>query len=75
MKRMEINDIHFGFITLHNGLGAYRMIDVEDLTKHKMESEQMIITEELCKNVNRAKDEAAIFVLLALPYSVRWRQQ
>jgi len=57
MKRMEINDIHFGFITLHNGLGAYRMIDVEDLTKHKMESEQMIITEELCKNVNRAKDE------------------
>ncbi|MBF6627960.1 MAG: tRNA preQ1(34) S-adenosylmethionine ribosyltransferase-isomerase QueA [Proteiniphilum sp.] len=57
MKRMEISDIKFGFITLHNGLGAYRMIDVEDLTKHKMESEQMVITEGLCENVNKAKDE------------------
>ncbi len=57
MKRMEIRDIDFGFLTLHNGLGAYRMIDVEDLTKHKMESEQMAITEELCDKVNKAKDE------------------
>ena len=57
MKRMEIRDIEFGYLTLHNGLGAYRMIDVEDLTKHKMESEQMIITEELCHKVNHAKDE------------------
>jgi S-adenosylmethionine:tRNA ribosyltransferase-isomerase len=57
MKRMEISDINFGFITLHNGLGAYRMIDVEDLTKHKMESEQMVISEGLCRKVNRAKDE------------------
>lgn len=57
MKRMEIRDVNFGFLTLHNGLGAYRMIDVEDLTKHKMESEQMIISEELCKQVNNAKDE------------------
>lgn len=57
MKRMEIKDIDFGFITLHNGLGAYRMIDVEDLTKHKMESEQMSISAELCQRVNKAKDE------------------
>lgn len=57
MKRMEIRDINFGFLTLHNGLGAYRMIDVEDLTKHKMESEQISITEELCQKVNKAKDE------------------
>ncbi|MFA6701850.1 MAG: tRNA preQ1(34) S-adenosylmethionine ribosyltransferase-isomerase QueA [Dysgonamonadaceae bacterium] len=57
MKRMEINDIDYGFITLHNGLGAYREIDVEDLTKHKMDSEQIIITEDLCVNVNKAKDE------------------
>jgi S-adenosylmethionine:tRNA ribosyltransferase-isomerase len=56
MKRMQIRDIEFGFLTLHNGLGAYRMIDVEDLTKHKMESEQIVITEELCEQVNRAKD-------------------
>lgn len=57
LKRMEIRDIDFGYVTLHNGLGAYRMIDVEDLTKHKMESEQMIVTEELCQKVNKAKDE------------------
>lgn len=57
MKRMEIKDIDFGFLTLHNGLGAYRIIDVEDLTKHKMESEQMFISEELCEKVNKAKDE------------------
>jgi S-adenosylmethionine:tRNA ribosyltransferase-isomerase len=55
MKRMEIKDIEFDYLTVHNGLGAYRMIDVEDLTKHKTESEQMIITEELCKRVNNAK--------------------
>lgn len=57
MKRMEIRDVNFGFLTLHNGLGAYRTIDVEDLTKHKMESEQISITEELCQKVNKAKDE------------------
>lgn len=57
MKRMEIRDIDFGYLTLHNGLGAYRMIDVEDLTKHKMESEQIHISAELCEKVNRTKDE------------------
>ena len=58
MKRMEIKDIEFDFLTAHNGLGAYRMIDVEDLTKHKMESEQIIVTEKLCHRVNKAKDSA-----------------
>ena len=53
---MEIRDIEFGYLTLHNGLGAYRKIDVEDLTKHKIESEQIIISEELCNQVNNAKD-------------------
>lgn len=56
MKRMEIKGVDFGFLTLHNGLGAYRDIDVEDLTKHKMDSEHMIITDELCQQVNKAKD-------------------
>ena len=56
MKRMEIKGVDFGFLTLHNGLGAYRDIDVEDLTKHKMDSEYMQITEDLCKQVNKAKD-------------------
>ena len=51
MKRMEIKGI-----TLHAGLGNFRDIDVEDLTKHKTDSEQMIVTEEAVKVVNRAKD-------------------
>ena len=55
-KRMEIKGIDFAYITLHAGLGNFRVIDVEDLTKHKMDSEQMFVTEEAVKIVNRAKD-------------------
>ncbi|SJM20610.1 tRNA preQ1(34) S-adenosylmethionine ribosyltransferase-isomerase QueA [Porphyromonas gingivalis] len=57
MKRLEIKDCHFSYITVHHALGAYRDIDVEDLTKHKMDSEEMYITEESCININRAWDE------------------
>lgn len=57
LKRMEIRDIHKAFLTVHNGLGNYRDIDVEDLTKHKMESEQMIVPGDCCSIVNRAKDQ------------------
>lgn len=56
MKRMEIKGIDFAYITLHAGLENFRDIDVEDLTKHKMDSEQMFVTEEAVKIVNRAKD-------------------
>lgn len=56
MKRMEIKGIDFAFLTLHVGLGNFREVDVEDLTKHKMDSEQMFVTEEAVKIVNRAKD-------------------
>lgn len=56
MKRMEIKGINFAFITLHAGLGNFRDIDVEDLTKHKMDSEQMFVTKEACDTVNEAKD-------------------
>ena len=45
LKRLEIIGIDFAYITLHSGLGNFREIDVEDLTKHKMDSEQMFITE------------------------------
>lgn len=55
MKRMEIKGIDFSFITLHSGLGNYRDIDVEDLTKHKMDSEQMQITQQAADIVNKAK--------------------
>ena len=57
LKRMEIKGIDYGFLTLHCGLGIYRDIEVEDLTKHKIDSEFMIIPEELCERVNEAYDE------------------
>lgn len=57
LKRMEIKGIDFAYITLHAGLGNFREIDVEDLTKHKMDSEQMEVTPEAVDKVNRAKDE------------------
>jgi len=56
LKRLEIKGIDFAYITLHAGLGNFREIDVEDLTKHKMDSEQMFISEEAVKRVNDAKD-------------------
>lgn len=57
MKRMEIKGIDFAYITLHCGLGNFRNTDVEDLTKHKMDSEQMEVNGECCRIVNQAKDE------------------
>ena len=57
MKRMEIMGIEQAFITMHAGLGNFRSIDVEDLTKHKTDSEQMIVTKEACETVNHAKSE------------------
>jgi S-adenosylmethionine:tRNA ribosyltransferase-isomerase len=56
LKRLEIKGIHFAEITLHVGLGNFRTVDVEDLTKHKMDSERIIIAEEAAKIVNSAKD-------------------
>lgn len=57
LKRAEIKGINFAYVTLHAGLGNFRDIDVEDLTKHKMDSEQMIITEEATEIVNTARDD------------------
>ncbi len=56
MKRMEIKGVEQAFITLHAGLGNFRDIDVEDLTKHKTDSEQMFVNKEACNIVNNAKD-------------------
>jgi len=56
LKRLEIRGCEFAFITLHIGLGNFRTVDVEDLTKHKMDSERIIIDEEAVKIVNAAKD-------------------
>ena len=56
MKRMEIRGFNFAYITLHCGLGCFHNIEVEDLTKHKMDSEQMFISREACDMVNSTKE-------------------
>jgi len=55
LKRLEIKGINFAEVTLHVGLGTFRSVEVEDLTKHKMDSEQVIISEEAVRIVNEAK--------------------
>lgn len=54
-KRLEIKGINMAELTLHIGLGTFRTVEVEDLTKHKTDSEQLIIPEETAKMVNDAK--------------------
>ncbi|MDL2282380.1 tRNA preQ1(34) S-adenosylmethionine ribosyltransferase-isomerase QueA [Parabacteroides sp. OttesenSCG-928-G06] len=56
MKRLEIKDCRFAFLTVHSGLGNFRDIDVEDLTKHKMDSEQMLINKDVVDIVNKGID-------------------
>lgn len=56
LKRLEIKGVEQGFLTVHCGLGAFREIDVEDLTKHRMDSEDMSVTQPLVDMVNNARD-------------------
>ena len=56
LKRLEIRGVEQAFITLHSGLGTFREIDVEDLTKHRMDSEQMEASPKLVETVNKGKD-------------------
>jgi len=64
MKRMEIKGIDRAFITLHVGLGNFRTVDVEDLSKHKMDSEQYFVTEETARTVNAAKRDGRKIVAI-----------
>ncbi len=57
LKRLEIKGLKFAEITLHVGLGNFRTVDVEDLTKHKMDSERIIIPDKAVETVNVAKDK------------------
>lgn len=57
MKRLELQGVNFAMITLHTGLGNFRSIDVEDLSKHKCDSEQVFIREKACKIVNAARED------------------
>jgi S-adenosylmethionine:tRNA ribosyltransferase-isomerase len=56
IKRLEIKGIRFAEVTLHTGLGTFRPIEVEDLSKHKMDAEYYRIEEDACKIVNKAKE-------------------
>ena len=57
MKRMEIKGVESAYVTLHIGQGNFRDIDVEDLTKHKTDSEQMFVEREATEITNRAKSQ------------------
>jgi len=57
LKRLEIKGVDFAEITLHVGLGTFQPVEVEDLSKHKMESEQVIISQKAADVVNRAIDD------------------
>lgn len=57
MKRLEIKGVDFTNITLHIGLGNFRSIEVEDLMKHRTDSEELIISEETSNRINKAKEE------------------
>lgn len=56
-KRLEIKGVEFVNVTLHVGLGTFRAVEVEDLTKHKMDSEEMVIPRTTTDRVNAAKDK------------------
>ena len=57
IKRLEIQGVRFAEVTLHTGLGTFRPIEVEDLSKHKMDAEFYAIEDQACKIVNKAKTE------------------
>jgi S-adenosylmethionine:tRNA ribosyltransferase-isomerase len=55
LKRLEIKGVKYAEVTLHVGLGTFNPVEVEDLSKHKMDSEELKITQEACDIVNAAK--------------------
>ncbi|WP_299669306.1 tRNA preQ1(34) S-adenosylmethionine ribosyltransferase-isomerase QueA [uncultured Polaribacter sp.] len=57
LKRLEIKGVDFADMTLHIGLGTFSNVEVEDLSKHKMDSEQIVIPAATAKMINKAKKE------------------
>jgi len=55
LKKLEIKGVNFAEVTLHVGLGTFNPVEVEDLSKHKMDSEELIIKQDACDTVNAAK--------------------
>jgi len=81
LKRMEIKGVQTTEITLHMGMGHFRAVDVEDLSKHKMDSEPMVISSESTQLINRAKSSGhrvfatGIDVLRAVETSVTTQRE
>ncbi len=59
LKRLEIKGVEFAEVTLHVGLGTFNPVEVEDLSKHKMDSEELIVNQNACDIVNAAKARKA----------------
>ncbi|MBT5392405.1 MAG: S-adenosylmethionine:tRNA ribosyltransferase-isomerase, partial [Flavobacteriaceae bacterium] len=55
LKKLEIKGINIAEITMHVGLGTFNPVEVEDLSKHKMDSEELFINEKACNVINGAK--------------------
>jgi len=76
LKRLEIVGVDFADLTLHIGLGVYKKVDVEDLSKHKMDSEEYVIPEEVVDKINKTKENkkrvfiTGISVMRALESSI-----
>jgi S-adenosylmethionine:tRNA ribosyltransferase-isomerase len=75
IKRCEIKGIRFAEVTLHTGLGTFRPIEVEDLSKHKMDAEYFRIEDAACKIVNKAKKAASASAPSAPPPCVAWSRR
>lgn len=56
LKRLEIKDVIWKELTLHTGMGEFKPIEVEDLSKHRMDSEEMHLGEDVCQAVEKAKE-------------------
>jgi S-adenosylmethionine:tRNA ribosyltransferase-isomerase len=57
MKRLELMGVSYAEVTLHPGMGNFRAIEVEDLTKHKMDSEEVFVDEQNADIINKAKEK------------------
>jgi S-adenosylmethionine:tRNA ribosyltransferase-isomerase len=62
LKRLEIKGTDLAEVTLHVGLGTFRSIDVEDLSKHKMDAEYYSVPEKAADIVNKAKEKIKEYV-------------
>lgn len=55
MKRLELHGVDYSYLTINTSLGSFRQVEVEDLTKHKMDSEKLVIPDGTSVRVNEAK--------------------